>query len=124
MSWISSRGDNLTCDVSKSVIVSHAFPGESELCSICHQLVQHAYSEPDYNNITPDYPFLRSRAPSPSENFAPIGGIDPFSYFLPLGERFQPLPFDDESIQSTIDPDIAQDISLPGIFSSIYMLLN
>jgi hypothetical protein len=54
----------LTCDVSKSVIVSHAFPGESELCSICHQLVQHTYSEPDYNNITPDGPFLRSRASS------------------------------------------------------------
>ena len=31
----------LTCDLSKSVIVSHTFPGPSERCSICHQLVQY-----------------------------------------------------------------------------------
>ena len=31
----------LTCDLSKSVIVSHAFPSPSERCSICHQLVQY-----------------------------------------------------------------------------------
>jgi hypothetical protein len=30
----------LTCDLSKSAIVSHAFPAPSERCSICHQLVQ------------------------------------------------------------------------------------
>ena len=30
----------LTYDPSKSVIVSYAFPGQSERCSICHQLVQ------------------------------------------------------------------------------------
>jgi hypothetical protein len=42
----------LTCDLSKSVIVSHAFPGQSERCSICHQLVQYTHSEsPDYNII-------------------------------------------------------------------------
>ena len=35
----------LTCDLSKSAIVSHAFPGPSERCSICHQLVQYTYSE-------------------------------------------------------------------------------
>ena len=35
----------LTCDVSKSVIVSHAFPGPSERCSICHQLVPYSYSD-------------------------------------------------------------------------------
>ena len=125
----------LTCDVSKSVIVSHVFPGESELCSICHQLVQHTYSEPDYNYITPDDPFLRSRAPSPSsawspeaalsfDNFAPIGSIDPFPCFLPLGDPFQPLSFDDESIQSTVDPNIAQDISLPGIFGLIFIHIH
>ena len=31
----------LACDLSKSAIVSHAFPGPSERCSICHQLVQY-----------------------------------------------------------------------------------
>ena len=29
----------LTCDLSKSAIFSHAFPGPGERCSICHQLV-------------------------------------------------------------------------------------
>ena len=31
---------DLTYDPSSSVIVSYAFPGQSERCSICHQLVQ------------------------------------------------------------------------------------
>ena len=31
----------LTCDLSKSVIVSHTFPDLSERCSICYQLVQY-----------------------------------------------------------------------------------
>ena len=35
----------LTCDVSKSFIVSHAFPGPSERSSICHQLVPYSYSD-------------------------------------------------------------------------------
>ena len=35
----------LTCDLSKSVIVSHAFTGPSGRCSICHQLVQYTYSD-------------------------------------------------------------------------------
>ena len=30
----------LTYDLSRSIIVSYAFPGQSERCSICHQLVQ------------------------------------------------------------------------------------
>jgi hypothetical protein len=43
----------LTCDLSKSVIVSHAFPGPSERCSICHQLVQYTYSDSiDVNSIS------------------------------------------------------------------------
>ena len=35
----------LTCDLSKSVIVSHTFPGPSERCSICNQLVQYTHSD-------------------------------------------------------------------------------
>ena len=42
----------LTCDLSKSAIVSHAFPAPSERCSICHQLVQYTHSDPvDSNDI-------------------------------------------------------------------------
>jgi len=36
----------LTSDVSRSAIVSHAFPSQSELCSVCGQLVQYTYYEP------------------------------------------------------------------------------
>ena len=36
----------LTSDVSKSVIISHAFPRQSEVCSICGQLVQYRCTEP------------------------------------------------------------------------------
>ena len=36
----------LTCDLSKSVIVSHAFPGPSERCLICRQLVRVVTDEP------------------------------------------------------------------------------
>ena len=39
----------LSCDLSKSAIVSHAFPGPGERCSICHQLVEYTYS--DSNNV-------------------------------------------------------------------------
>ena len=42
----------LTCDLSKSAIVSHAFPGPSERCLICRQLVQYTYSNSiDCNDI-------------------------------------------------------------------------
>ena len=33
----------LVSDVSKSAIISHAFPSQSEVCSICGQLVQHRF---------------------------------------------------------------------------------
>ena len=36
----------LASDVSKSVIVSHAFPSRSEICSICGQLVQYNHTDP------------------------------------------------------------------------------
>jgi hypothetical protein len=35
----------LSCDLSKSAIVTHAFPGPGERCSICHQLVEYTYSD-------------------------------------------------------------------------------
>ena len=35
----------LTCDLSKSAIASYAFPGLSERCSICHQLVRYMYPD-------------------------------------------------------------------------------
>ena len=36
----------LASDVSKSAIISHAFPSQSEVCSICGQLVQYKCTEP------------------------------------------------------------------------------
>ena len=35
----------LATDVSKSAIISHSFPSQSEVCSICGQLVQYKYPE-------------------------------------------------------------------------------
>ena len=36
----------LASDLSKSAIISHAFPSQSEVCSICGQLVQYKCKEP------------------------------------------------------------------------------
>jgi hypothetical protein len=72
----------LTCDLSKSAIVSHAFPGPSERCSICHQLVQ--YTNSDCND-TNDSLSLSSTEGSVTFNHSapdspdPEGGIDPFT---------------------------------------------
>ena len=41
----------LVSDVSKSVIISHAFPSQSEVCSICGQLVQYKYTEPSIADV-------------------------------------------------------------------------
>jgi hypothetical protein len=93
----------------------------------------------DYNNFASDYPSpttSSSLSPLPTEaalsfdQFAPVGGIDPFVSNMGvtssdpsntsslLGELLQPsLPFDDDimqSMQSMSDPNVWQDISLPG----------
>ena len=36
----------LVSDVSKSVIISHAFPNQREICTVCGQLVQYKFTEP------------------------------------------------------------------------------
>ena len=127
---------NLTSDLSKSVIVSHAFPGLSERCSICHQLVQYAYSESfddrDDSIISP-YPSTRNNSLSPPST--PMKGalaLDLFTSDVDLtlsdsssvGEMFQPsLLFDEDieqSMQFVSDPNVWQDITLPGI--NIYFL--
>jgi len=91
----------------------------------------------DYNNFISDCPSpstTSSLSPPPTEaalsfdQFAPVGGIDPFAPNMvtstdasnaPLmGDMFQPsLPFDEDivqSMQSMSDPNVWQDISLPG----------
>lgn len=91
----------------------------------------------DYNNFIPDCPSpttSSSLSPPPTEaalsfdQFAPVGGIDPFapnmvtstdaSFAPSMGEMFQPsLPFNEDivqSMQSMTDPNVWQDISLPG----------
>ena len=107
----------LTCDLSKSVIVSHVSPDLGERCSICHQLVQ--YMTPfNYNNFISDCPSPTtsdSLSPPPEaalsfDQFAPAGGIDPFARKMVtssdasdasslIGEMFLPsLPFDEDII--------------------------
>jgi hypothetical protein len=99
------------------------------------------YKTPLDNNFVHDFPSpttSSSLSPLPTEaalsfdQFAPVGGIDPFAPNIGaalsdpsnvpslMGELFQPsLPFDDDimqSIQSMSDPTVWQDISLPGKF--------
>ena len=91
----------------------------------------------EYNNLVYDCPSpttTSSLSPPPTEaalsfdQFAPVGGIDPFAPNMvtssdassapSMGEMFQPaLPFDEDivqSMQSMTDPNVWQDISLPG----------
>jgi hypothetical protein len=107
----------VTCDLSKSVIVSHAFPGPSERCSTCHQLVQHPYA--DYNNIHYLPTLNNSLSLPPTEgaltfdHFVPVGDIGSFTSNIGVkssdasfetSELFKPsLPFSEDlqSIQST-----------------------
>jgi hypothetical protein len=50
----------LASDVSKSAIISHAFPSQSEVCSICGQLVQYKRTEHSIADVevqeAPHYP--------------------------------------------------------------------
>ena len=76
----------LTCDLSKSAIVSYAFPGPSERCSICHQLVQYTYSNTiDCNDIYYPPTLNNSLSLPPTgeglmfDHIAPVEGIDPFT---------------------------------------------
>ena len=104
----------------------------------------------DFNNFMSDCPSpgtSSSLSPPPTEaalsfdQFAPVGGIDPFAPNMvtsadasnaPLmGDMFQPsLPFDEDivqSMQSMTDPNVWQDISLPGIYifhATIYIWLK
>ena len=94
----------------------------------------------DYNNFMSDCPSpttTSSLSPPPTEaalsfdQFAPVGGVDPFAPNMvtmsdasntpSMGEMFPPaLPFDEDivqSMQSMTDPNVWQDISLPGIYS-------
>ena len=71
----------LTSDVSKSVIISHAFPSQSEVCSICGQLVQYTYSEPsitDGEERETDSS-SDSRHVLPSNQLQPSGSLSPHS---------------------------------------------
>ena len=75
----------LTCDLTKSAVVSHSFPAPSERCSICHQLVQ--YTSIDLGSVDSLSSLNNSLSLPPTEgavtgtfdDFAPLGGIDPFT---------------------------------------------
>jgi hypothetical protein len=124
----------LTCDLSKSVIVSHAFPGPSERCSQCHQLVKYTYSESfDYNTPNNSLSLSSTEGALTFDQFAPVGGIDPFTPNIlvgvkwsdsVIGELIQPsLPFNEDiplqSMQSMTDPNVWQDTGVPGMFFPI-----
>ena len=65
----------LASDVSKSVIVSHTFPSQSEICSICGQLVQYKCAEPS----TVDGKGRESNSPNGSQHLPLLGIPSPYS---------------------------------------------
>ena len=85
----------LASDVSKSVIISHAFPSQSEVCSICGQLVRYKCIEPSIVDIemqeAPHYPSqnnsqnmtksssLRSKSLQPAQESRPSLSLSPSS---------------------------------------------
>ena len=77
----------LTCDLSKSAIVSHAFPDLSERCSACHQLVQYTHSEsPDYNSTISYY----RPTPNNSLSIPPTEGALMFDH---MPQHYPHLPY-------------------------------
>ena len=68
----------LASDVSKSVIVSHAFPSQSEVCSICGQLVQYNRTEPSF--VDGENTASLSPLSSSMEDASNISEIEPETY--------------------------------------------
>ena len=66
----------LACDLSKSVIVSHAFPGPNERCSICHQLVQYDPYRMDLFNRSESH----SSSPSPESTLSSTPNAPEMTY--------------------------------------------
>ena len=75
----------LASDVSKSVIVSHAFPSQSEVCSICGQLVQYNRTEP---SIVDGEKLEAPRYPS-QDSFRNMASLSPLSSSME-GATFEP----------------------------------
>ena len=91
----------LASDVLKSVIVSHAFPSQSEICSICGQLVQYNRTEPsivDGEKLeAPSYPS--------QDNFR---NMDSPLYSSMEGADGEPADIDLVSFLASLDPSLRQ----------------
>ena len=90
----------LTCDLSKSAIVSHAFPTPSERCSICHQLVL-SYTHSD--SIDLDLVYCQSTLNN-SSSLPPTEGT------LTVDHRIDPLCTPNIGVESS---DACSVIELP-----------
>ena len=92
----------LASDVSKSVIVSHAFPSQSEICSICGQLVQYNRTEPSIV----DGEKLEAPTSYPSQdNFRNMDS--PLSSSME-GADGEPANIDPVSFLASLDPSLRQ----------------
>ena len=76
--WVSHRCPGylreeitLTADVSRSVVIAHQYPSQSEICTICGQLVQHP------SNPVPHHTTKRRRQPPPPRTNIPAPSIPP-----------------------------------------------
>ena len=71
----------LTADVSRSVVVAHQYPSQSEICTICGQLVQYPSNPVP---LVADNPFMHL-TPSPEDPTA-VHGFEGSGLFSPLLE--------------------------------------
>ena len=85
----------LASDVSKSVIVSHAFPSQSEICSICGQLVQYKFVQGE-----------KGEGESPS-------GSHPLPQLQPSGVPSPHSPMDDPTSPVLSDMSDSDSILIP-----------
>jgi len=99
----------LTAHVSRSVVVAHQYPSQSEICTICGQLVQYS-SNPVTHHAT-----KRRRHPAPKKNI-PIPSIRSIkSYLLRFGtgghksHPFHPRPV------TTVEEELVPNEWLPFI---------
>ena len=92
----------LACDVSKSAIISHTFPSQSEVCSICGQLVQ-------YKNTEPPIVDGEMQEPSASPQSDVRKMVTPS-----LMDKFSPCSPDLTPQDSTMDTPLFDSFPIPG----------
>ena len=99
----------LASDVSKSVIISHAFPSQSEVCSICGQLVQYKCTEPPIV----DGEKWEANSPNGSKSLpAMLGTQFSFDFSITVSHLYmEPLAASQSDVWEMVTPSLLGDFS-------------